>query len=537
MSILGARRVSEQGGVLLMRVFGRAVMAALVCVAASALSASAAAIQPTDYHVGPGQAYGRVVDVPWEALNPGDTVYLHWRSREQGGDYHEKVNLTRSGVPGKPIRIIGVKGPNGERPVLNGKEAVTRTVDPQGNSTYYAGNQERGVLCFSSRSGTDWQTPGASYWEVSGIKITGARPANDFTDSFGKLCNYQRSQGGLGSAAAGVFIDRGNYLCFRDMELTDNNNGFFGSSDNYGSEARHVHDIILEESLLYGNGAPNNASVHNAYVEAADFTVRGNYFGPLVADSGGSHIKDRGANVLIEGNLFDGSAVPLFLDPPEYSMGWMEFQPGFERITVRNNVIRKSDDLPVNSMDIIITGFDVYGDIQTVRTVDISHNTFVISATRQRNWSFNVIDLIPKPQVLEWNDNVFLRYVEGENATPSGITFVAKISPVDEKTIVNIGLNNYMSGQDPIEVQRQGNGNATVNGWEHLTMLPDMTREQLEQMLGINLHDPSAPDFGRFDAASNGWYREHKAGASFAPGSLRIPTPNRASMACSASGN
>jgi hypothetical protein len=81
------------------------------------------------------------------------------------------------------------------------------------------------------------------------------------------------------------------------------------------------------------------------------------------------------------------------------------------------------------------------------------------------------------------------------------------------------------------------NGNATVNGWEHLTMLPDMTREQLEQMLGINLHDPSAPDFGRFDAKSNGWYREHKAGASFAPGSLRIPTPNRASMACSASGN
>ncbi len=510
-----------------MRVPGRAVMAVLVCAIASALagasSPAAAAAQPMEYHLGPGQAYERVVDVPWEALNPGDTVYLHWRSRGQGGDYHEKINLTRSGVQGKPIRIIGVKGPNGERPALNGKDAVTRTVDPQGNSTYYAGNQERGVLCFSSRSGTDWQTPGANYWEVSGLRITGARPANDFTDSFGKLCNYQRSQGGLGSAGAGVFIDRGSYLHFRDMELTDNNNGFFGSSDNYGSEARHVHDIILEESLLYGNGAPNNASVHNAYVEAANFTVRSNYFGPLVPDSGGSHIKDRGANVLIEGNFFDGSAVPLFLDPPEYSMGWMEFQPGFERITVRNNVIRKSDNLPVNSMDIIITGFDVYGDIQTVRTVDISHNTFVISATRQRNWSFNVIDLIPRPQVIEWNDNVFLRYVEGEGATPSGITFVAKINPVDEKTIINIGPNNYMSGQDPIEVQKQGNGTATVNGWDRLTMLPDMTREQLEQALGINLHDPSAPDFGRLNAASNAWYREHKAGASFTPETLKIP--------------
>jgi hypothetical protein len=190
---------------------------------------------------------------------------------------------------------------------------------------------------------------------------------------------------------------------------------------------------------------------------------------------------------------------------------------------VRNNVIRKSDHLPVNSMDIIITGFDVYGNIQTVRTVDISHNTFVISATRQRNWSFNVIDLIPKPQVIEWNDNVFLRYAEGENATPSGITFVAKINPVDEKTIVNIGPNNYLSGQDPIEVQKQSNASATVNGWDKLIMLPEMTREQLEQTLGINLHDPSAPDFGRFNAAAGAWYREHRAGASYTPGALRIP--------------
>ena len=97
-----------------MRVLGRAAMTALVCTIASALagasSPAAAAAQPVAYHVGPGQAYERVVDVPWEALDPGDTVYIHWRSRGQGGDYHEKIILTRSGVQGKPIRIIGVKG-------------------------------------------------------------------------------------------------------------------------------------------------------------------------------------------------------------------------------------------------------------------------------------------------------------------------------------------------------------------------------------------------------------------------------------------
>src|SRR5439155_3331229 len=117
---------------------------------------------------------------------------------------------------------------------LNGKDAITRTVDPEGNSTFYAGNQERGVLCFSARNKSGDATPGAGYWLVSGLKITGARPANDFTDSFGKLCNYQRKQAGLGSAGAGVFIDRGKVLGFSDMELTGNNNGFFASSDNAG---------------------------------------------------------------------------------------------------------------------------------------------------------------------------------------------------------------------------------------------------------------------------------------------------------------
>ncbi len=474
------------------------------------------------YHVGPHQAYAKVCDVPWETLLPGDSVYIHWRSSKEGGDYHEKINLTRSGAPGKPIRIVGVKGPGGERPCLNGKDAITRTVDSGGNSTYYAGNQERGVLCFSARCKSGDQTPGAGYSEISGLKITGARPANDFTDSFGKRGNYQRSQGGLGSAAAGVFIDRGNYLRFTDMELTDNNNGFFASSDNYGSSARHVHDILLENSLLYFNGAANNASVHNAYVEVANWTVRNNYFGPLVPLTGGSHIKDRGANTVIEDNFFDGTAVPLFLDPPEFSLGWMEKQPGFEKITVRNNVLRKSDDLPPNAMDIIITGFDVYGNIQTNRTVVISHNTFIVSATRQHTWSFNVIDLIPRPQRVEWNDNVFLRFVEGRDAAPSGIVFVSKINPVDERTVVSIGPNNYISAQDPLEPQKPGNGSATIQGWESLNRLPGLSLAQLEERLGINLHDQAAPDFGRFNTAKNAWYRAHKAGASYSPGG-RLP--------------
>ena len=112
----------------------------------------------------------------------------------------------------------------------------------------------------------------------------------------------------------------------------------------------------------------------------------------------------------------------------------MDKQPGFDRLTFRNNVLRKDGNLPVNSMDIITVGFGIYGNFTTVRTVDISHNTFVISTTQRQNWSFNVIDLMARPQVINWNDNVFLRFVEDKDAAPSGIVFVSKIDPVDEKT-------------------------------------------------------------------------------------------------------
>ena len=477
-------------------------------------AATRPAVDGVQYHVGPGQKFTRVVDVPWETLNPGDGVFIHFRTSEQGGDYHEKINLTRAGTPETPIYLIGVKGPHGERPGLNGKDAVTRTVDPQGNSTFWPGNQERGVLCFSGRAGSDFKTgSGADHWEVSGLKITGARPANDFTDSFGKPHDYQRKQAGLGSAGAGVFIDRGNYLHFSDLELTDNNNGFFGSSDDYGSESRHVHDITLEHSLLYGNGAPNNASVHNAYVEAANFTVRGNWFGPLVKGSGGSHLKDRGANVVIEGNTFDDVAVPLFLDPPENSLGWMDKQPGFDKITVRNNVFYKADVRPSPGQDVIITGF---GDVkaEALRTVELSHNTFVFASAQASNWNINFIDLMgPRPQVIRFDHNVLARFDQGRGKTPSQLSFIIKIYPVDARTIVDVGTGNWIGMGEPWIEQKPGNGSATMQGFDKVGKLPG-TLAELEKLLAINLHDPATADFGRFDPAKNAWYRQQKAGAT-----------------------
>ena len=50
-----------------------------------------------------------------------------------------------------------------------------------------------------------------------------------------------------------------------------------------------------------------------------------------------------------------------------------------------------------------------------------------------------------------------------------------------------------------------------------------MSRAELEEKFGINLHDVTAPDFGRFNAETNKWYMEHKAGASYTPGGPMPP--------------
>src|SRR5437868_10115516 len=70
------------------------------------MRARKAAVGP-EYNVGPGQAFARLADVPWEDLAPGDTVRVFWRE----APYNEKLLINRTGTAAKPIRIVGMPGP------------------------------------------------------------------------------------------------------------------------------------------------------------------------------------------------------------------------------------------------------------------------------------------------------------------------------------------------------------------------------------------------------------------------------------------
>src|SRR6266542_1990433 len=87
------------------------------------------------YEVGPGKPYASIGAVPWESLQPGDTVLIYYRA----SPYNEKWVICRQGTSSAPITVRGVAGPNGELPVIDGNAATTRSA-----LNYW--NQERSVI-------------------------------------------------------------------------------------------------------------------------------------------------------------------------------------------------------------------------------------------------------------------------------------------------------------------------------------------------------------------------------------------------------
>src|SRR5262245_17810388 len=105
----------------------RAVLAVLLVIAASTQGFAAV------YEVGPGKPLATPSAVPWESLQPGDTVLIHWRT----DPYRDKWVVTRAGTAAAPIVVRGVPGPGGELPIIDGSGAVTRlALDTWGESRF-----------------------------------------------------------------------------------------------------------------------------------------------------------------------------------------------------------------------------------------------------------------------------------------------------------------------------------------------------------------------------------------------------------------
>lgn len=268
----------------------------------------------TTYEVGPGKALASVGQVPWETLQAGDTVLIHYRTNA----YAEKFVLCRQGATNAPITIRGVPGPNGELPVLQGDGATTRS-----QLNYWG--ETRAVIKIGGASKPADTMP--KHIVVENLDVRSARPPYSFTGPSGATQNFVNN-------AAPIWIEKGENITIRNCTLSDGGNGFFVSS----SDTSISKNILVERCYIYGNGNTNSIYEHNVYTAAAGITFQFNRLGPLRPGCPGNNLKDRSAGLVVRYNWIEGGNRQLDLVDAEDS-SVLQSDPRYRATHVYGNVL------------------------------------------------------------------------------------------------------------------------------------------------------------------------------------------------------
>jgi hypothetical protein len=261
-------------------------------------------VEAAVYEVGPGKALSEVEAVPWETLNAGDTVKIHWRPEA----YHSKWVICRQGEKDKPILIQGVPDSSGRLPVIDGRDAVTR------KELNFWG-ETRAVIKIGGANKPADTMP--QHIVVENLEIRSARPPYAFTGRKGQTV-YDKN-------AASIFIEKGEHITIRNCVMHDSGNGFFTSYQ--------AKDILIEKCHIYDNGMEGSIYEHNSYTAAQGITFQFNHYGPLRKGCPGNNLKDRSAGLVVRHNwieggnrqldLVDASDSPILRDDPRYRATWV----------------------------------------------------------------------------------------------------------------------------------------------------------------------------------------------------------------------
>jgi hypothetical protein len=332
-----------------------------------------------DFEVGPGKKLESLGAVPLETLGPGDTVRIHHRPEP----YREKLMISGVGTADAPIRVCGIKGPGGELPVIDGKDATTRSalVFP------YEGHQRRGLIIVGWKNSDPWKlTP--EYIVIESLEIANASPPYQFTDRAGAKVGYVEN-------AAGIFVQRGRHIVLRGNVVHDNGNGLFVGTA--GAEEL-TEDVKIERNYVYNNGSDQNYYHHNVYNEASGVVYEFNHFGPPKAGPQGilgANIKERSAGVVIRYNWIEDGAHLIDLVDAEEALNPNLQQPSFRESWVYGNVLVRG---PQPSGSLVHYGGDS-GMPERYRkgTLHFFHNTVVVE-----NWQYKDYD---KAAIFELSTN------------------------------------------------------------------------------------------------------------------------------------
>src|SRR5687767_6790306 len=282
------------------------------------IAAGSAAIQGAVYEVRPNTPMDTIAEVPWATLQPGDLVLIHWRPAA----YNEKWVIGLSGTQPAPITVPGVPGPNGELPVIDGRNAVT----PAGLNFW---SENRGVIKIGGSHVPSSMS--ASYIVIENLEVRSGHPSYTFTDDAGAQQTYSTS-------ASSIFVELGENITVRNCRIHDSANGFFVAS----SDDAVSRNILVEGNYIFGNGVSGSIFQHNNYTAAYGITFQYNRFGPPRSGAPGVNLKDRSAGLVVRYNWIEGGNRNIDLVDGEDS-SIIRNAPEYRQTFVYGNILIKQD--------------------------------------------------------------------------------------------------------------------------------------------------------------------------------------------------
>jgi hypothetical protein len=325
----------------------------------------------TTYRVGPSQPLASIGAVPWDSLNAGDTVFIHYRATP----YNEKWVLCRQGTQASPIVVRGVPDNSGLRPIIEGINATTRT-----RLNYW--NETRGLIKIGGANAPPDLMP--QYITIENLDIKSARQPYHFIGRSGDT-PYDKN-------AAAVYIEKGEHLIIRNCVLRDCGNGLFCGAQ--------TADLLVEGCYIYDNGADSSIYEHNNYTEATGIVFQFNHFGPLRTGCLGNNVKDRSAGCVVRYNWIESGNRQLDLVDSDYPE--LYDLPAYRATHVYGNVLIEPDG--AGNSQICHYGGDS-GDTTRYRkgTLYFYHNTVV--STRAGNTT--LFRLSSTVETVDARNNIF----------------------------------------------------------------------------------------------------------------------------------
>ena len=283
-------------------------------------------------------------------------MYIHWRA----DSYKEKWVINRQGTAENPIEIIGVNGPGGQQPVIDGNDAVT--VD---GVNFW--NEQRGVIKIGGSNTPADGLP--SYITIDNLEIRSGRPPYQFTNDNGQPETYADN-------AAAIYVEKAANLIIRNCTLHDSGNGIF-----IGAYDGQTENILIEKNYIYDNGIVGSIYQHNTYTAAINITYQFNHFGPLKSGAGGNNLKDRSAGLVVRYNWIESGNRQLDLVDAEDSEVLVN-HPDYNTTHVYGNILIEPDD--AGNSQIVHYGGDS-GTTDDYRKGDLYFYNNTVISTRTGN--------------------------------------------------------------------------------------------------------------------------------------------------------